>query len=257
MSPRKRRLAESLKSIYLWHRYTGLVMSLTVIWLALTGMLLNHTEDFALSKQYVGNDALLNLYGIHPVSSVDGFALRDRWISAIDGMMFLDQRVIAGDATLIGAIPTSGGFVVATDNALQLYSNEAELLETIAMDPKTGNIIAIGHRGTDLLIRTERAIYASNEELLEFRQIDAFPVDADILQMQPLPTELSAAIADHARRHTLTWERVFLDLHSGRIFGRLGIWIMDITAIAIMLLAISGLLVWYRRMRQRHAMRHD
>lgn len=37
--------------------------------------------------------------------------------------------------------------------------------------------------------------------------------------------------------------RVLLDLHSGRLFGTLGVWIVDAAAVAMLFLTMTG--VWY------------
>ena len=42
----------------------------------------------------------------------------------------------------------------------------------------------------------------------------------------------------------LTLERVLLDLHSGRIMGAVGPWIMDAAAILLLVLALTGIWMW-------------
>ena len=44
-------------------------------------------------------------------------------------------------------------------------------------------------------------------------------------------------------------ERLLLDLHSGRFFGRFGPWVMDAAAVLIVLLGVSGTWIWLRRRR--------
>ncbi len=44
-------------------------------------------------------------------------------------------------------------------------------------------------------------------------------------------------------------ERVLLDLHSGRIFGPVGVLVYDLLALALGFLSISGLLLWFRGRR--------
>ena len=51
---------------FLWHRRIGLLGLLLVIILAVTGILLNHTEKFKLDETYINNAWLLNWYGIKP-----------------------------------------------------------------------------------------------------------------------------------------------------------------------------------------------
>lgn len=51
------------------------------------------------------------------------------------------------------------------------------------------------------------------------------------------------------RGRILPWERVILDLHSGRIFGPWGPWLMDAAAILLLFLAGSGVSIWWKRQR--------
>ena len=54
----------------------------------------------------------------------------------------------------------------------------------------------------------------------------------------------------------LKLERVILDLHSGRIFGEYGVYLMDAAAIALLWLSLSGLWVWNSRRRKMRKKRH-
>ncbi|HEY9053122.1 MAG TPA: PepSY-associated TM helix domain-containing protein, partial [Gammaproteobacteria bacterium] len=59
------------------------------------------------------------------------------------------------------------------------------------------------------------------------------------------------------RGNGLTLERVILDLHSGRLFNASwGIYIMDASAIIMLLLGISGTWVWLLRKRKMKSKRH-
>lgn len=47
----------------------------------------------------------------------------------------------------------------------------------------------------------------------------------------------------------VTMDRVLLDIHTGRIAGTMGIIMMDIAAIMLVLLSLSGAYMWYRRLK--------
>ena len=61
---RRRRHRLKLKSLYVWHRWVGLVAALFVIVLAVTGLALNHTEELQLDARHVRTAWLLDWYGI-------------------------------------------------------------------------------------------------------------------------------------------------------------------------------------------------
>ena len=43
----------------------------------------------------------------------------------------------------------------------------------------------------------------------------------------------------------LNWERALLDFHSGRLFGRAGVWLVDIAGVLLCILALSGVTLWW------------
>jgi len=52
---------------FLWHRRIGLFALVLVVILAITGLMLNHTEKLGLAESYISREWLLNWYGIEPV----------------------------------------------------------------------------------------------------------------------------------------------------------------------------------------------
>lgn len=88
--------------------------------------------------------------------------------------------------------------------------------------------------------------------------------DADFLRWTPrregaddvgwsLPVQLDIdqrrALAEQYRARILPYERVLLDVHSGRIFGRYGPSVMDAAALLMVFLAGTGVLIWLKRKR--------
>jgi hypothetical protein len=67
-----------------------------------------------------------------------------------------------------------------------------------------------------------------------------------------LPADIRAQIP--APERWLSWERLLLDLHSGRLFGQAGVWIVDAVGVLLITLASSGTLMWwFHRRRGRGA----
>jgi uncharacterized iron-regulated membrane protein len=67
----------------------------------------------------------------------------------------------------------------------------------------------------------------------------------------PWPADVGARVAVHFAP-SLPLERVLLDVHSGRIFGRYGPLAMDLAALALAVLALSGIWIYLRTLRRRH-----
>ncbi len=48
----------------------------------------------------------------------------------------------------------------------------------------------------------------------------------------------------------VTWDRVLLDLHTGRFFGSAGPYVMDAAAILLLVVASSGVYNWFKRIKK-------
>jgi len=61
------------------------------------------------------------------------------------------------------------------------------------------------------------------------------------------PAAINLGIQEHARSHEINFERVLLDLHSGRLLGSWGQNIMSIAAALLLILAATGIIVWLKK----------
>ena len=68
-------------------------------------------------------------------------------------------------------------------------------------------------------------------------------------------SELAARLQHEYRGNGLSVERVMLDIHSGRILGEWGVYLMDGAAIAFLVLAASGIWLWGKRRASARAHR--
>jgi hypothetical protein len=59
------------------------------------------------------------------------------------------------------------------------------------------------------------------------------------------------ADAEYAKE-VLTLDKLILDIHTGRVLGGVGSFIMDIAAILFLVLALSGVYMWYLRSPKKH-----
>lgn len=237
-----------------WHRYLGLTAALFVVLLAVTGWLLNHTEALALDSRYVKSDLLLSLYGISPPKQPLSFSVGDHWISQLDDQLYFDTEPVAGHyGPLAGAVALVDRMIVATDNRILILSRDAKVIEEVGpAEGAPGNITAIALAPDGkVLVKGGHGIYLTGADLLEWRQTTA----SNAIQWVPsakAPAHLQDQLTEHWRGNILSWERIILDLHSGRILGTWGPWFLDLVALLIVLLAATGCYLWWgRRPRRR------
>jgi uncharacterized iron-regulated membrane protein len=96
-----------------------------------------------------------------------------------------------------------------------------------------------------LAVKTARGIYLTDENLLEWSRA----ANPDVAWSVAAPTtpSLTEDLKKAYRGTGLPMERIMLDLHSGRILGRAGVYLVDAAAVLFLLLAMSGVWLWGRR----------
>lgn len=241
---------------FLWHRRVGLLALALVIILAITGIMLNHTERFKLDETYVDNSSLLGWYGIEPEDKPISFRItRDHdshTISAWQHQLFFDDTAVTTlQQSMHGAIAAEQFIVIALDNEIILLSYEGEFIERVSTSISFSNIQRLGIKYKRPVIETSEPLYyMADEHILDWDVI--INEDIEWAHQYDLTEDEYEQLLIAYRGSGLKLERVILDLHSGRIFGQYGIYLMDAAAIALLWLSFSGLWVWNSR---RHKMR--
>jgi hypothetical protein len=246
--PKNKSRARLLRSLYIWHRYIGLATALFVIVLSLTGLALNHTEELQLDARHVRSDTLLDWYGIHAPDMLVSYRAGAHAISQLGNHIYWNlQPVPTANGTLAGALEYAGLVVAGLDSGLLLFTREGELIEQLG--PAAGVPAGIQAIGTDtagkLVIKTASGDYWTDENFIEWTA--AAESDVTWAIAAPPGQELEQDLRNAWRGTGLSLERVLLDLHSGRIFGEAGVWLVDAAALLFLLLAGSGTWLWGRR----------
>ena len=99
----------------------GLIGTIFIILLSVTGILLLHTNEFNLQQRLVANGVILDWYDINPQQSPRSFRIADRWVIQLDEQVYLDRHAIsATDEKLLGAINLEGIVVLGYENFIDL-----------------------------------------------------------------------------------------------------------------------------------------
>ena len=241
----------ALRSLYLWHRYLGLGVALLVLLMVVTGILLNHTDEFKLDQHKVQPRWMLAWYGIAPEQG-RFFRLGDRWLSQWGGTLYLDaEELSAGPAgELRGAVALPRMLILAEHNALMLLTPAGQLIERLdGLDGVPGGITAIAPGGDErLLLQADGKIVSTD---LTTGRWEAAASPAAWRREHPAPESLKQAILKQRPGAALPLERVILDLHSGRLFGAMGSYVMDAAAVVMLFNAATGVILWWKRRRNQ------
>ncbi len=252
--PSRHRRRTKLQSWYVWHRWIGVSSALLVLVLAVTGVLLNHTDTLDLDKRQVRTEALLAWYGIDTPNRLPSFDLHGARLTQVGERWFLGDQALAGEfPALRGALDIHGLVIAASADTLWLFDAHGELVER--MDQRAGVPKGIHRIGIDaqdrVMIEARSGYYRGDSDLVRWERAAA-PARAQWAGPTQLPAPLRERILHRYRGTGLSVERVLLDLHSGRILGGWGVYLMDAAAVSLVLLACSGVWLWLRgRLRRR------
>ncbi len=229
--------------LYKLHRYLGLAISVVLILLAITGIALNHTDDWQLNSRYIKSPTVLNWYGLNRPSAIRSFKAGPHWISQLDQQSYFNtQALITNNQLLVGAIRTEPFLVLAFEKQLLLISDNGTVIEKIPFEKA---IHSIGVTEPDsVFIRLDTRIKVSHDGLLSWQSAPDSGIQWS--QETALTEPLSDQIQQTHRQHIIPYERFLLDLHSGRLFGEVGIFIVDLSGILLILLTVSGCWIWIR-----------
>ena len=231
-----------------WHRRIGIVTALFVILLVLTGLMLNHTDFLQLDSRYVQNQLLLDAYDISPDEQPVGFRAGDRWISQVGERIYLGDVHVSGNVNrLVGAVLNGQDIVIAFDGQLIILNEKGDQVERLTgAEGVPAGMRTIGlSPDRQIVIRGSHGDYQVDLETLDWHEEKE--LEASWSVEEKIPDSLLARLLADYRGKGLPYERVVLDLHSGRFLGGYGIYIIDLAALLFLVLAVTGVWMWFRR----------
>jgi uncharacterized iron-regulated membrane protein len=246
--PKRKSRAKLLRSLYIWHRYIGLAAAAFVIMLSVTGLALNHTEQLELDSTHVTSNLLLEWYGVHAPQDMTSYRAGPHTVTAAGSQVYWNTTRLSGiRAPLVGAIAYTDLIILAVPGKLLLFTPGGELVEQL--DGAAGVPAGMQALGitpdNELAIHAAHGYYRTNADFLEWQETDT--LDADWASAVQPAQELTLAVQAAYRGTGLSLERVMLDIHSGRILGSPGVYLVDAAAVLFLLLALSGVWLWARR----------
>lgn len=232
-----------------WHRRFGVAAGLFAILFAVSGIVLNHAERLGADRTTIDWAPLLRLYGLEPEQPPVGLALDgERWVGWVDGGLYLGgHRIADGVGPPVGAVAAGDLIAVADRDTLLLFLGDGRLVERVGRELLPGPVDRLGRGAGDrLAVASGERCFAAPAATLGWGRCQEAP---DWRGPVALPPDRHDALLAAYRGSGLPLDRVILDLHTGRLFGGIGVVIADLMAIAIVLLGVTGLWMWFRTRR--------
>ena len=235
-----------------WHARIGIAAVVFFLFLAVTGVVLNHATELGLDKRYVHAAWLARWYGIAPQAPSHAFRSGQHDLVAANGRWLLDGR-ISGEKfpQPVGLAELPGMVVVASSASLYVYGQDGVLVDRLEKTALPGiPVQAIGSGARQLVLRTAAGIFETTDTL------SWHPTPRGAIAWSA-PAELSAAERERYAELLepgVSVQRMLQDLHSGRFAGRYGPLVVDLLAVFLALLSLSG--AWLFLKPRHHRPRH-
>jgi len=136
--------------------------------------------------------------------------------------------------------------------SLYLEQERGELVERLM---PTQGISALGLTPEqELRVRTPAGLYQPDSEFISWEKLSDNAGRIRWILPQSPPAALQEKLT--AQAPILPWERMLLDLHSGRLLGSWGVYLMDAVGVLLLILAPTGFFIWlqqwYRRRKSHY-----
>jgi len=224
---------------------------LVVLIIAVTGIALNHTDSLGLDERKVTSPVLMDRYGMLPDGEPMVYFGGEKVMAAWGGRLLLDGESVAdltdGD-TLVGAGKVGEGeYAFALSDELLVFDDGGVLLDRLdEMTLSEGKLNGLGFRGNELVLRTESGEVFGLVHWMELQKIDEEGVEW-FVAVDEVDEGTRDSLEAVFRGDGVSLYRVILDLHSGRMFGTIGVILYDLAAVCLIILGITGAMLWFRR----------
>lgn len=234
------------------HRWLGVALLLPLTIACLTGLILNHTVDLDLSNRHLTTDWIQKRYGMSLGGAPKAFGFDGKaYAAAWDGQVFFRKKIVDDSSPLVGAIPLRDGTAVVTASSVHYFGLDGELIETLGSLTLPATPIARAGRTPDLtlVLQTGSGNFTGDANLLDFTGTAAEQEIAWSIEVTPLESDLQVWKKAYSG-DGIPLDRFILDLHSGRFFGTIGKWVYDLTVIGVLILSVTGFILFLRTRRR-------
>lgn len=235
-----------------WHRKIGISIAIVVIFLSLTGLLLNHTETLNLAQININQSLILKRYHIQTDRDIQYFSEQDFKVALVDQDLYINQLSMDIEGKKLRGIGHyNQDFLVLIDDQLLIFNQALELLESVSVDDGLpNNIVKMAVQDQQLYLANHQNVYQFYMDSLEVERIQS-KKRIHWSKPTPIPEKLINDFSNQTDAKGLPLERIILDLHSGRFFGQIGVYIVDFIALLMIFLSISGVYMWSQRLKKR------
>ncbi|PTU30934.1 PepSY domain-containing protein [Stenotrophobium rhamnosiphilum] len=256
----KRTLTATLRE---WHKRAGLGAFLFMGWLGISGVMLNQSASWGLDAARVDWTWLMAVYGLHAQSPETGFIAGGHWLAVSGEHSVLDGKLLSmpvKSPTGIVVIGESANqkLVVATYDSVLLLNPDGtridELQAGLMLPVSAIQRIGTAEKNSAMVVIEDKGLYGS----IDGESWTKLPSKTTVNWAQPATLTMTQRQQfEEYARPSVAVEQLLIDMHSGRLFGRFGPYVIDLVGLGALWLSISGVWMMWRtnQARKRNVVR--
>lgn len=243
-----------------WHRRLGLTASIFLLNLAITGIMLNHYHVLELDKYYINSSWLLNLYGVNKPQDIFCIEQDDNSICEAGELTFINDKnnqltLIATDiGPMISLFKHESELILVTKKQILLYTSNFQLIESFNVSEQLSEVIHTAYyHNMQLLFSTNKQQWILDLDSFELDKTTAIQIQSiNSASISNKPEKINASelkerLGLSYQQHQISYLKFTQDIHSGQILSISGKLLADLAALCMILLAISGFIVWKKK----------
>lgn len=246
-----------------WHKRAGLGAFLFMGWLGVSGVALNQSASWGLDAARVDWSWLMSVYGLHAQSPESGFSAGGHWIAVLGEHSVMDGRALTMPVKSPLGLVVSG---VGADQKLVLASYDSVLLlkpDGTRIDELSAGLmlpvssiqrIGVADNNPAMAVIEEKGLYGSSDG----ESWTKLAPKTSVHWSEPITLSATQRKQfEQYARPSVAVEQLLIDMHSGRLFGRFGPYVIDLVGLAALWLSISGVWMMWRtnQARKKNAVR--
>jgi len=245
-SPSRRSAPPRIHPATRWHRLLGMLSLIIVLTTTVSGIIINHTDELGLARRQAQN-ALVDFFYMRGARDLpQGFATAAGFVVGVGDRTWRDDQLLhaSGDAPR-GAVVHADRLLVLYRARFDEYTRDGRLVESYdELDGLTPPLLRLGVDGDRIVIAGKHMAWGFDANAGEFSRLA--PSAATLWSTAAAPPPELHTRLHAASRGSISWERVLLDFHSGRLLGPFGRWLVDAAAVCLLILAVTGTYMWFK-----------
>lgn len=228
-----------------WHRNVAILAAVGLLYLLMTGIPLQFSPQLALGQRFVTSSWVLDWYGLEAPTLVKS----STGVVHIGGLLFVGKTPLGQLDDLAGAVRTDTATLAAGGKRLVIAHHAApDLPETMDI---ASPITRVGQTDDALFLATADGTLAADRSMVNWQPAATIPEAIRWAEVSALDDADAEYYRNAFRGRMLNLERWLQDLHSGRFFGPAGVVLIDALSVLLLVLAGTGLTLWWRYQRRR------